>query len=135
MELNTYGPSMKGRPQTGHEHSRRAERMADLVRQELGLLLERSVKDPRIGFTTITEVQMTGDLRTARVYVSILGSDEQRKKSMEGLTAAAKFLRHELAVRLNLRYTPEIEFILDRSQELGDRIDELLRRTKRGNRE
>ena len=109
--------------------------MADQIRRALGELLERAVKDPRIGFATVTEVLLTGDLRIARVYVSILGDDGKKQQGMEGLAAAKKFLRHELAQRLRLRYTPEIEFHLDRSQELNDRIDELLRRTKQVNRE
>lgn len=114
------------------ERSRRSERLADLIRQVLGELLEREVKDPRIGFTTLTEVQLTGDLRQARVYVSILGDDEARRQSMEGLAAAKAFLRHQLAHRLQLRHTPEIDFQLDRSQEYNERLDELIRRTKTG---
>ena len=114
------------------ERSRRSERLADLIRQVLGELIEREVKDPRIGFTTLTEVQLTGDLRQARVYVSILGEDEARKQGMEGLAAAKAFLRHQLAHRLQLRHTPEIDFQLDRSQEYNERLDELIRRTKTG---
>ena len=114
------------------ERSRRSERLADLIRQDLSELLERSVKDPRIGFTTLTEVQLTGDLRQARVYVSILGDEEARKQGMEGLAAAKAFLRHQLAHRLQLRHTPEIDFQLDRSQEYNERLDELIRRTKTG---
>jgi ribosome-binding factor A len=114
------------------ERSRRSERLADLIRQVLGELLEREVKDPRIGFTTLTEVQLTGDLRQARAYVSILGDEEARRQSMEGLAAAKTFLRHQLAHRLQLRHTPEIEFQLDRSQEYNERLDELIRRTKTG---
>jgi ribosome-binding factor A len=112
-----------------HGHSRRPDRMADLLRQEISMLLERDVKDPRIGFATLTSVVLTPDLRTARVYVSILGDEKQKSQSMEGLTAAASFLRHELARRLNLRYTPALEFLLDRSEELNQRLDELIRRT------
>jgi len=104
--------------------------MADVLRQELGQLLEREVKDPRVGFTTITSVTLSGDLRLARVYVTVLGGDEKIQQAMAGLTAAKAFLRHQLARRLNLRYTPEIEFHLDRSQEYSERIDELIRRTK-----
>ena len=114
------------------ERSRRSERLADLIRQVLGELIEREVKDPRIGFTTLTEVQLTGDLRQARVYVSILGEDEARKQGMEGLAAAKAFLRHQLAHRLQLRHTPEIDLQLDRSQEYNERLDELIRRTKTG---
>ena len=114
------------------ERSRRSERLADLIRQDLSELLERSVKGPRIGFTTLTEVQLTGDLRQARVYVSILGDEDARKQGMEGLAAAKAFLRHQLAHRLQLRHTPEIDFQLDRSQEYNERLDELIRRTKTG---
>lgn len=116
---------------SSHGRSRRPDRMADLLRQELGLLLEREVKDPRIGFATLTSVVLTPDLRTARVYVSILGDEEQKRQSMEGLTAAAAFLRHQLARRLNLRYTPAIEFQLDRSAEMNERLDELMRRANK----
>jgi ribosome-binding factor A len=115
------------RPSQGH--SRRPDRMADLLRQEISMMLERDVKDPRIGFATLTSVVLTPDLRTARVYISILGDENQKRQSMEGLTAAASFLRHELARRLNLRYTPALEFLLDRSEEMNQRLDELIRRT------
>ena len=104
--------------------------MADLLRQELARLLERDVKDPRIGFATLTSVVLSPDLRTARVYVSILGDEDQKRHSMEGLNAASNFLRYQLAQRLNLRYTPVIEFQLDRSAEVNERLDELLRRAQ-----
>ncbi len=113
------------------EHGRRSERMADQIRQTLGELLERQVKDPRIGFATITSVELTGDLSIARVFVSILGNEEQKKHAMEGLAAAKNFLRYQLAQHLRLRRTPDIEFHLDRSQEYDERIAELIRRTKR----
>src|SRR4051812_24153654 len=119
---------MSKQERPSHGHSRRPDRMGDLLRQEISMLLERDVKDPRIGFATLTSVVLTPDLRTARVYVSILGDTDQKRKGMEGLTAAASFLRHELARRLNLRYTPSIEFQLDRSEEMNQRLDELIRR-------
>jgi len=114
------------------EPSRRSERMADLIRQVLGELLEREVKDPRIGFATITEVRLSGDMRSARVRVSILGDQEKKQQAMEGLAAAKSFLRYQLAHRLNTRYTPAIEFELDRSGEYTDRIEELIRRSQKG---
>ena len=104
--------------------------MADLIRQEIGQLLEREVHDPRIGFATVTAVDLSGDLRTARVFVSVLGEEPQKQQALEGLRAASSFLRSQLAHRLNLRYTPSIEFQLDRTQEYTERIDELIRRTK-----
>lgn len=112
------------------EHSRRAERVADLIRQELGQLLEREVKDPRVGFVTVMSVEVSGDLRIARVAVSILGDEKQREQSLEGLAAAQGFLRHELAQRLALRHTPAVVFELDRSLQSEQRIDELPRRTR-----
>ena len=109
------------------EQSHRVERVADLIRRELAGLLERDVKDPRVGFVTITRVEVTRDLRSARVAVTILGDEGQKKDSLTGLAAAHGFLRHELAQRLGLRYTPEIEFHIDRTLESEQRIEELLR--------
>jgi len=111
-------------------HSHRAERVADVIRRELGQLLERDVKDPRVGFVTVTRVDMTRDLRTARVAVTILGDDAQKKKSLAGLAAAHGFLRRGLAQRLDLRHTPDIEFYLDQSLASEQRIEELLRQIK-----
>jgi len=115
-------------PQRGHSH--RAERVADVIRRELGMLLERAVKDPRVGFVTVTRVEVTRDLRTARVAVTILGDRSQEKKSLAGLLAAQGFLRHELGQRLGLRYTPELEFHLDQSLESESRVEELLRQMR-----
>ena len=112
------------------ERTRRAERMADLIRQELGNLLEHELKDPRVGFATVTAVDLSGDLRTARVSVSILGNEQQKKRSLEGLAAAKNFLRYQLAQRLRLRHTPTVEFQLDQTQECEERIEELLRRVR-----
>jgi ribosome-binding factor A len=110
------------------EHSHRAERVADLIRRELGELLEREVKDPRVGFVTVTRVEVTRDLRSAWVAVTILGDDAQKKKeSLRGLAAAQGFLRHELAQRLGLRHTPALEFHLDPTLESEQRIEALLR--------
>lgn len=107
--------------------SHRAERVADLIRRELGELLEREVKDPRVGFVTVTRVEVTRDLRIARVAVTILGEGPQEKESLRGLAAAQGFLRRELAQRLGLRHTPELEFHLDRSLEAEQRMEALLR--------
>jgi ribosome-binding factor A len=112
------------------DRSRRTERIADLIRQELGQLLEREVKDPRIGFATITGVEVTGDLRMALVSVSVLGDENQKKQTLEGLTAAQHFLRYQLAHRLGLRYTPVVTFQLDQREEYERRIEELIRRSR-----
>ena len=112
------------------EHSHRTERVADLIRQELGQLLERQVKDPRIGFVTVTRVEVTRDLRSARVAVTILGNEQQKKNTLLGLAAAQGFLRHELAQRLKLRHTPQLEFQIDQSLQAESRVEELLRQLR-----
>ena len=112
------------------EHSHRTERVADLIRQELSLLLEREVKDPRIGFVTVTNVEVTRDLRSTRVAVSILGDEQKQRDALAGLAAAQGFLRHELAQRLKLRHTPQMVFHLDRTLEAESRVENLLRQLK-----
>jgi ribosome-binding factor A len=111
----------------GHRH----ERIAGEIRQEIGAMLAGELKDPRLSvFATITEVRMTPDLKQAKVYVSVMGTDAEQRSTIKGLAAAAGFIRHELSERLQLRRAPELLFVLDRSEEYGRRIDELLRRTK-----
>ena|SRR5689334_22467304 len=108
------------------EHSHRPERIADQIRHELALLLEREVKDPRIGFVTITGVHVTPDMGTARVGVTVLGSPEKQSETLKGLTAASGFLRTALARRLQLRRTPALRFEIDELVESERRIEELL---------
>lgn len=99
---------------------RRVDRVNDLLRAELSDLLRRQLKDPRLaGLITITEVDTSVDLHYARVYVSVLGSAEERDDTLRGLASAAGFLRHELRGRLTLRYIPELQFLLDTSMERG----------------
>lgn len=88
-------------------------------------MLQREVKDPRIGFVTVTDVSLTPDLKMARVYVSILGSEQDRKNSLEGLSKAAGFIRYELGRRLRLRHSPEVQFLLDDSLEREERLEQL----------
>lgn len=109
---------------------RRQQRLGDLIRVEISSMIARELKDPRIGFTTVIEVKVTPDLHEARVYVSVLGNAEQQAESLRGLTAAASFVRHELAHRLRLRRAPVISFHLDHSVEQGARIEELIAKLK-----
>lgn len=95
-------------------------------------MLVSGLKDPRIGFATITGVRVTPDLREARVYVSVLGSAEEQQQSLAGFQAAKAFIRHELAERLNIRRTPDLTFELDLTEDRAARIEELLRKTKEG---
>ncbi|HYO14799.1 MAG TPA: 30S ribosome-binding factor RbfA [Thermoanaerobaculia bacterium] len=106
--------------------SRRSDRVGDLIRAELSDLLLREVKDPRVKLASITEVDVTSDLRRAVVKVSALGEEEQRLETVEALRHARGFLRTELAHRLRLRVTPELVFELDRGAEHSQRISEIL---------
>ncbi len=108
------------------KESRRSQRVADLVRAELSLLILTEAHDPDLRRATITDVEMPPDLRSARVYFSCLGGDEEREKTAEALRRAAGFLRGEVGRRCQLRFAPELHFIADRSLERGARIEELL---------
>ena len=105
---------------------RRTERLGHQIRVELAEMMVREVKDPRIGFATVTRVELTADLHHARVYVSVLGNPEEQKSTIEGLVSAAGFLRHEIGRRLSLRRAPELAFILDHGAEAGEKIEMLL---------
>jgi ribosome-binding factor A len=110
----------------------RTERIAEEIRNEVSLMLAGELKDPRLaGPVMVTEVRVTPDLRTARVFVSLAHEDEsERSTTLEGLRAAAGYVRHELIERLQLRRAPEVLFLLDQSEEYGQRIDQLLRKVK-----
>jgi ribosome-binding factor A len=107
---------------------RRTDRLGHEIRVELAELISREVKDPRIGFATVTRVELSADLHHAQVFVSVLGSPKEQERSIEGLTSAAGFLRHEIGHRLALRRVPELAFILDRSIEAGEKIEILLQK-------
>jgi ribosome-binding factor A len=106
--------------------SRRTDRVSDLLRAELSDLLLREVHDPRVKLASVTTVDVTPDLRRAVVKISVLGDDEQRQATIEGLRHARGFLRTELARRLRLRATPELVFELDRGAEQSQKISDLL---------
>jgi len=107
---------------TGH----RPERVADLVHRILADVVRDKVRDPRVGFVTLTEVRVTRDLRCARIYVAKLGDDEQRAASVDALNHAAGYLRREVAHRAGLKRVPELEFFEDRAFETGMRVESLL---------
>ena len=112
----------------GHRH----ERVAEEIRHELGIMVAGELKDPRLdGLITVTEVRVTPDLKHARVFVSVLGSEAEQKKAIRGLSAAGGYIRFELTDRLQLRRAPELHFILDHSEEYSQRIDELLKQAKK----
>jgi ribosome-binding factor A len=100
--------------------------MALQIQQEISLTLFRNVKDRRIGLVTITGVDLSPDLRHAKVFVSTMGTEQQKKESMEALRHAAGWIRRELGQRIRMKFLPEIVFHADTSQEYGERIDRLL---------
>ncbi|MBR4384042.1 MAG: 30S ribosome-binding factor RbfA [Selenomonadaceae bacterium] len=104
----------------------RIEKLQELIKQEIGKMLLNEIKDPRIGFVTVTDVEMTGDLREAKIFVSVMGGAEQLKTSFEGLNSALGFIRREIGKRIRLRFTPEISFAPDTSLDYGDHIQKLL---------
>ena len=106
---------------------KRLTRVGETIREELSVMLLRDLKDPRIGFVTITDVVMSPDLRQAKVYFSRIGSEDERAESLRGLQAAAGFMRRELGHRLALKFAPEIRFFYDESLDTGARIDRLLK--------
>jgi ribosome-binding factor A len=109
----------------------RVERIAEEIRNEVSLMLAGELKDPRLAAPLIvSEVRITPDLRTARVFVRLLGEDSDRKEALAGLKAAAGYVRHELIERLQLRRALEVRFISDDSEEYGLHIDELLRKVQ-----
>jgi ribosome-binding factor A len=111
---------------------RRIDKIEEQFRMELGEIIEREIHDPRIGLATITAVKVSPDLRHARVFVTVLGDEAQRKKTLEGLRSAASFVRRSLSKRLHhLRRIPELSFDYDEAVEKGMRIEELLDQIKR----
>jgi ribosome-binding factor A len=112
--------------------SQRTERIDELLRQEIGVILGREAKDPRIGFATITEVETTPDLRHARVWVSVIGTPDEREATVLALEHAMHFVRRELGLRLRLKRIPELHVRLDDSIERGTRVLHLIHELEAG---
>jgi ribosome-binding factor A len=107
--------------------SHRIERVSSLMRHEISQLLQRQVKDPRLSnFVAVTEVSLSPDLRYAKVFVSCMGSEEEKQTTLSGLMAASSFLRSQLAKRLRLRRIPELSFQWDDSIERGNHLLQLI---------
>jgi len=109
---------------------KRSDRVNSLLQRELGTLISEELRDPRIAFPTVTAVEITPDLRSAKVHVSVLGDEEAAGKTMKALEDAKPFLRRELGERTDLRFVPELTFVHDRSAEQAVRISALLREAR-----
>ncbi|HEX8441872.1 30S ribosome-binding factor RbfA [Archangium sp.] len=111
--------------------SNRPERVGQEIQAAIANILTRGeLKDPRIGYITLTGVKVSQDLKTARVFYSMIGTEQERKDTQKGLEAAKGFIRREVTEAVNLRVSPEIFFSFDESLERGDRIERLLREVK-----
>ncbi len=112
-------------------NNRREDQLSGVITRELSDLIRTRMKDPRIGFASITGVELSHDLRYAKVYVSVLGTSQEQRETMRGLGSAKGFLRHELAQRLTIRHVPEIAFHLDESIARGARVMDLLKQVQK----
>ncbi|MGA3030243.1 MAG: 30S ribosome-binding factor RbfA [Candidatus Limnocylindrales bacterium] len=112
--------------------TQRTDRIDELLRQEIGQALEREVTDPRIGFVTVTDVETVPDLSRARVWVSVIGTAEQRKETLSALRRAMPFIRHGLGSKIRLRRIPELEVRLDDSIERGTRVLRIINELEAG---
>ncbi|SDB89072.1 ribosome-binding factor A [Pelagirhabdus alkalitolerans] len=108
----------------------RANRVAEQMKKELGDIITRKLKDPRVGFVTITDVDVTGDLQQATIYLTILGEETEEQDTLLALEKAKGFIRSEIGQRIRLRKTPELFFKIDETIEKGNRIESLLRDLK-----
>ena len=109
---------------------KRADRVSEAIKREVSLMLTQEVKDPGIHFVTVTAVETTDDLRHAKIFVSVMGDEKVRGETLEALERAKGFLRGELGKRIQLRYTPEIQFRLDQSLDHAMKIKGLLNELK-----
>jgi ribosome-binding factor A len=111
-------------------NKRRQDQLGEQIAEDLSDLIRTRLKDPRVGFASVTSVELSADLRHAKVYVSVYGEAEEQKATMRALDHATGFLRHELAQRLTIRYTPEISFHLDESIARGAHLLDLMRQVR-----
>ena len=104
----------------------RIDKVQEFIKQEVSQIIQKDIKDPRVGFVTVTDVEMTKDLRHAKIFLSLMGSDEQKKATWEALNRALGFMRSEIGKRIRLRCTPELSLHLDKSLDYSNHIQKLL---------
>jgi ribosome-binding factor A len=110
------------------------ERVGEALKEEIGAIIEGELGDPRIALCTVNEIVLSPDGKSARVFVQVQGDEQESRETLKAINAAKGYIRHELLERLGVRHVPELAFILDRSEQYGARIDEILGRIKRRNR-
>jgi len=104
----------------------RSSRISEEIKKEVSLIIQSELKDPRIGFITVVAVEITNDLQIAKIYISIMGTEENKAETITALNKAKGYIRSELGKRIRLRVTPEINFVIDNSIEYGNKIDKIL---------
>lgn len=109
---------------------RRSEKVQVELRREISRILQEDLKDPRIGFITVTRIDLTGDLRHAKVYFSILGDEAKQESSVEGIESAKGYIRKLIGDRLKLKYVPELSFKLDKSEEYSIELEKTFERLR-----
>ena len=102
--------------------------MQDFLREEISMIIQREIKDPGLGFITIIDVKMTEDLKYAKVYYSVFGSEEEKERTAQALKRATSYIKHLLGDKMRMKYMPEITFAYDTDQEKAARIDEILKK-------
>ncbi len=106
----------------------RQRKLADQIKKHVSQIIDRKIKDPRKGFVTVTHVRMSGDLRIASIYYTVLGDEEQKEQSNKALESAANFIKNELAPHLKVRFIPELRFFYDDSLDYSEHINDLLKK-------
>ena len=115
--------------QRGKQYHR--ERVGETLKEEIGAIIEGELGDPRIALCHVTEILLAPDGKSARVFISVQGDEQEARQTVKGIEAAKGYIRRELLKRMGVRHLPELTFLLDRSEEYGARIDELLGRIKK----
>ena len=106
-------------------------RVGETLKEEIGVIIEGELGDPRIALCTVTEIALAPDGKSARVYIEVAGDERESEQTIIAINAAKGYIKRELLVRLGVRHVPELNFLLDKSQEYGSRIDDLLGRIKK----
>ncbi|MDI6717261.1 MAG: 30S ribosome-binding factor RbfA [Actinomycetota bacterium] len=109
----------------------RTQRVGELIKEEISDIIHKELKDPRIGFVTITGVDVTPDLRIAKVYISVLGNREQKERTLSGLQSSSGFIRKVLSKRIKMKHFPELRFVFDPSIEAAMRIEKVIARLRK----
>jgi ribosome-binding factor A len=115
--------------QRGRQHHR--ERVGETLKEEIGVIIEGELGDPRIALCNVSEIVLAPDGKSARVYIEVSGDEREAEQTITAINAAKGYIRRELLVRLGVRHVPDLSFLLDRSQQYGSRIDEILGRIKK----